>query len=124
MPGYRPLRNAETLEEVAAASRADALSRDGRDEEAVLLLERLIAELEEADGELPMWPYGRLAFLYRRMRRYRDEVALLERYISVQADSEQAVRFNARLSKARSLAEMHRLLADARRPLESPRAAG
>ncbi len=37
------------------------------------------------------------------MHRHADEVELLERYIARQPDEEQAVRFNARLSKARAL---------------------
>jgi hypothetical protein len=103
MPGYRPLRHAESEQHLGIAERADELSRQGYDAEAACLLEEFIATLEERDMELPSWPYGRLAFVYRRLRRHADEVALLERYIALQADAEQAVRFNARLSKARAL---------------------
>ena len=93
MPGYRPLRHAESVEHLGVAERADELSRAGRDEEAALLLEDLIRELEARDGGLPSWPYGRLAFVYRRLHRHADEVELLERYIARQPDEEQAVRF-------------------------------
>lgn len=103
MPGYRPLRTAESPIHLGIAERADELSRLGRDDEAALLLEELIADLEARDADLPSWPYGRLAFVYRRLRRHADEVELLERYISLQAQTEQAIRFNARLSKARAL---------------------
>lgn len=103
MPGYRPLRNAETQDHHGIAARADDLSRRGRDDEAACLLESFIAELEASGANLPSWPYGRLAFVYRRLRRHADEVELLERYISLQGDEEQAVRFSARLSKARAL---------------------
>src|SRR5205085_7611150 len=68
-----------------------------------IMLEELIRELEARGGELPSWPYGRLAFVYRRLHRHVEEVELLERYIAMQPDPEQAVRFNARLSKARAL---------------------
>ncbi|MEO7458128.1 MAG: hypothetical protein ABIY52_17855 [Gemmatimonadaceae bacterium] len=109
MPGYRPLRHAESEHHIGIAERADELSREGADAEAACLLEEFIADLESREADLPTWPYGRLAFVYRRMRRYSDEVDLLERYMSLQADEEQAVRFNARLSKARALvAKMNR----------------
>ena len=103
MPGYRPLENAKTTREIEIAASADELSREGKNEEAIVLLRALISELEDAEGTLPSWPYGRLAFTYRRLARYSDEVELLERYIHLQPDEAQAVRFNARLSKAQAL---------------------
>ena len=104
MPGYRPLRNAESPAHLDIADRADELSRVGRDEEAAALLESFIAGLEaHGADDLPAWPYGRLAFVYRRLRRHADEVDLLERYIARHGGEEQAVRFSARLSKARAL---------------------
>ena len=103
MPGYRPLKRAESEHHLGIAERADELSRQGDDAAAAQLLEQFIAELEQRQGDLPAWPYGRLAFVYRRMRRYRDEVELLERFMALQGDEEQAVRFSARLSKARAL---------------------
>lgn len=107
MPGYRPLRSAEEPRHVAVAARADELSRAGHDDEAARVLEELIAELEASGDALPNWPYGRLAFVYRRLGRHADEVELLERYVALQPDEEQSVRFNARLSKAHALLAKH-----------------
>jgi hypothetical protein len=51
---------------------------------------------------------GRLAALYRSLKRYDDEVVLLERYEATQESDEARVRFKARLSKARSIAASKR----------------
>ena len=58
--------------------------------------------------ELPGWLCGRLAALYRALKRYDDEVLLLERYRESQTSEEARTRFDARLSKARAIAERKR----------------
>jgi hypothetical protein len=103
MPGYRPLQRDESFEHVVLAQQCDTLTRDGHGEEAALMLEKLIAELEASGDDVPMWPYGRLAFVYRKLQRHADEVALLERYIERDPGETEVVRFKARLSKARAL---------------------
>ena len=58
--------------------------------------------------ELPGWVCGRLASIYRTLKRYDDEVLLLERYRESQTSEEARTRFDARLSKARAIADRKR----------------
>jgi len=58
--------------------------------------------------EIPGWLCGRLAALYRTIGRYDDEVHLLERYRESQRTEEARTRYDARLSKARIIAERKR----------------
>ncbi|HEU4723524.1 MAG TPA: hypothetical protein VFS59_19375 [Gemmatimonadaceae bacterium] len=58
--------------------------------------------------EMPGWICGRLASIYRTLKRYDDEVELLERYRESQTSEEARTRFDARLSKARAIAERKR----------------
>jgi hypothetical protein len=51
---------------------------------------------------------GRLASIYRSLKRYDDEVELLERYRESQSSEEARTRFDARLSKARAIADRKR----------------
>jgi hypothetical protein len=76
--------------------------------EAIALYEEAIAESLRHRPELPGFACGRLAALLRRAKRYRDEVELLERYRASQTEDMARVRLDARLSKARILAERHR----------------
>ena len=46
--------------------------------------------------------------VYRTLKRYDDEVELLERYRESQTSEEARTRFDARLSKARAIAERKR----------------
>src|SRR5205085_6814414 len=78
------------------------------------------------DPVLPGWLCGRLAALYRTLERYDDEVALLERYRDSQVTEEARVRYDARLSKARTIAERKRrrdsgAVASVRRVIARPR---
>ena len=57
---------------------------------------------------MPGWICGRLASIYRTLKRYDDEVELLERYRESQTSEEARTRFDARLSKARAVAERKR----------------
>ena len=57
---------------------------------------------------MPGWICGRLASTYRTLKRYDDEVELLERYRESQSSEEARTRFDARLSKARAVAERKR----------------
>lgn len=67
-----------------------------------------MAANERMDAPLPGWLCGRLAALYRTLERYDDEVMLLERYRDSQSSEDARVRYDARLSKARTIAERKR----------------
>jgi len=60
------------------------LKRQGRIQEAEDLLLRLInaveAEAKEMNWGVAPWYYEQLAIIYRKQKRYEDEVAILERY--------------------------------------------
>ena len=73
-------------------------------EQAVTFYEMALAESTAVRPEIPGFLCGRLATLYRRLARYDDEVALLERYRDTQTADDSRTRFDARLSKARSMA--------------------
>ena len=57
---------------------------------------------------MPGWVCGRLASIYRTLKRYDDEVELLERYRESQTSEDARTRFDARLSKARAIADRKR----------------
>ena len=84
------------------------LQRAGDATEAVRLLELTLDSCARTKPELPGWLCGRLAALYRSLKRYDDEVLLLERYRESQTSEEARTRFDARLSKARAIAERKR----------------
>jgi len=81
------------------------LKRDRRHEEAIALLLELVDATEaeartEGWGAAP-WYYVQLAIIYRKDRRFDDEVSILERALrSVGSDG----AMKARLEKARALA--------------------
>jgi hypothetical protein len=108
MPGYRSLSS--HLSGVAAehAREAEVRQRDGDAESAALLLEEALEASLRVRPELPGWVCGRLASIYRTLKRYDDEVALLERYRDSQTSEEARNRFDARLSKARAIADRKR----------------
>lgn len=60
------------------------LERQGREDDAVRLLLRLVeaAESQNAvdDAGIPGWSYGRLAIIYRKQKDYAAEVAILKRF--------------------------------------------
>lgn len=126
MPGYRTLSSNVTGLAADSAREAESLRRDGEPQNAVVLLEEALAASERASPELPGWLCGRLAALYRTLNRYDDEVRLLERYRESQTSDEARSRYDARLSKARTIAERKRrsdsgALSSVRKVLGTPR---
>src|SRR4051794_33627166 len=108
MPGYRSL--SAHLSGMAAdhAREAEAHQRGGDAAMAAKLLEEALEASVRTKPELPGWICGRLASIYRSLKRYDDEVMLLERYRESQTTEEARTRFDARLSKARAIAERKR----------------
>ncbi|MEP6989313.1 MAG: hypothetical protein ABJA80_00170 [bacterium] len=90
------------------ARQAESRRRGGHPDVAVSLLEDALEASVALQPELPGWLCGRLAALYRSLGRYDDEVALLERYRDSQQSEEARSRYDARLSKARTVAERKR----------------
>jgi hypothetical protein len=108
MPGYRSL-SAHLSGNVAEHAREAELSqRHGDPETAARLLEEALMASLRTRPEMPGWVCGRLASIYRTLKRYDDEVELLERYRESQTSEEARTRFDARLSKARAIAERKR----------------
>jgi hypothetical protein len=87
---------------------AEVLQRAGDPDEAVRMLESTLDLYACTNPELPGWLCGRLAALYRALKRYDDEVVLLERYRESQSSEDARTRFDARMSKARAIAERKR----------------
>lgn len=108
MPGYKPLPTSVTGPEADQVRQAESRRRGGHPEAAVRLLEEALDASLDLRAELPGWLCGRLAALYRTLGRYDDEVHLLERYRDSQATEEARTRYDARLSKARTIAERKR----------------
>jgi len=75
---------------------------------AAQLLEEALEASVLTRPEMPGWICGRLASIYRSLKRYDDEVMLLERYRESQTTEEARTRFDARLSKARAIADRKR----------------
>jgi hypothetical protein len=129
MPGYRALSSSVTGAAADSAREAESLRRDGDPQTAVVLLEEALAASVRVNPELPGWLCGRLAALYRTLGRYDDEVRLLERYRESQSSEEARSRYDARLSKARTIAERKRrsdsgALSSVRKVLGTPRRRG
>jgi hypothetical protein len=108
MPGYRSLSSHISGAAAEHAREAEAQQRGGDAEAAARLLEEALDASLRVRPELPGWVCGRLASIYRTLKRYDDEVALLERYRDSQTSEEARNRFDARLSKARAIAERKR----------------
>jgi hypothetical protein len=108
MPGYR------VLPDTLAGGAADWTREGARLEEqgdfrgALLAYERAMAEALTHSPVLPGFICGRLAALYRRLGRNDDEVDLLESYRNSQVCEKARMRYDARLSKARALADKAR----------------
>jgi phage-related minor tail protein len=107
MPGFRTVP--ENITGVAAdcARKATALEETGDRSGAITLYECALTESLAERPQMPGFVCGRLAAVYRRERRYQDELDLLERYRDSQTDEDARTRFDARLSKARALTEKH-----------------
>ena len=108
MPGYKPLPSTVTGPDADQVRQAESRRRGGDPLAAVRLLEEALAASVDLRQELPGWLCGRLAALYRTLGRYDDEVHLLERYRESQRREEARTRYDARLSKARTIAERKR----------------
>jgi hypothetical protein len=127
MPGFPPLSaqlNGAAADSVRAA---DTLRHGGEPEHAALMLEEALAASLAITPVVPGWLCGRLAALYRTLGRLDDEVTLLEQYRDSQVDDDARTRYDARLSKARSLAERRRrtesgAVASVRKSIRTPRA--
>jgi hypothetical protein len=126
MPGYKPLPYTVTGPAADQARQAESRRKGGDPQTAVHLLEEALEASARLDPVLPGWLCGRLAALYRTLERYDDEVALLERYRDSQVTEEARVRYDARLSKARTIADRKRrrdsgAVASVRRVISRPR---
>lgn len=108
MPGYKALPPFMTGEAADQVREAEARHRTGDSAAAVHLLEEALAASIAVRPAYPGWLCGRLAALYRTLGRYDDEVHLLERYRESQTSEEARTRYDARLSKARTIAERKR----------------
>ena len=108
MPGYKPLPLSVTGAEADQVRQAESRRRGGDPETAIGLLEDALEASLLVTTVLPGWLCGRLAALYRTIGRHDDEVLLLERYRDSQEVDEARTRYNARLSKARTIAERKR----------------
>ncbi|HUR29739.1 MAG TPA: hypothetical protein VM509_16225, partial [Planctomycetota bacterium] len=108
MPGYRSLSSHISGRAAEHAREAEVRQRDGDPEAAARLLEDALEASMRVRPELPGWVCGRLASIYRTLKRYDDEVLLLERYRESQSSEEARTRFDARLSKARAIADRKR----------------
>lgn len=126
MPGYKALPKFMTGDAADQVREAESRQRVGDSATAVRLLEDALDASATGRAELPGWLCGRLAALYRTLGRYDDEVQLLERYRESQTSEESRTRYDARLSKARTIAERKRrpesgALASVRASLDRPR---
>ena len=108
MPGYRSLSSNLSGTAAEHAREAELSQRHGDPQTAALLLEEALAASLRVRPEMPGWVCGRLASIYRTLKRYDDEVELLERYRESQTSEEARTRFDARLSKARAIADRKR----------------
>jgi hypothetical protein len=90
------------------AREAELRQRGGDPATAARLLEEALEASLRIRPEMPGWICGRLASIYRSLKRYDEEVELLERYRESQTSEEARTRFDARLSKARAVAERKR----------------
>lgn len=108
MPGYKALPAFMTGEAADQVREAEARHRIGDSAAAVQLLEEALAASIASRSVYPGWLCGRLAALYRTLGRHDDEVLLLERYRDSQVLEEARTRYDARLCKARTIAERKR----------------
>jgi hypothetical protein len=126
MPGYKSLPSFMTGQAADQVREAESRHRIGDSQTAVQLLEDALEASIARRPELPGWLCGRLAALYRTLGRYDDEVLLLERYRESQTSEDARTRYDARLSKARTIADRKRrtdsgALLSVRASMERPR---
>jgi hypothetical protein len=86
------------------------LKREGRDEQAIALLLQAVDATERESQEkgpgwgVAPWYYEQLAVLYRKEKRFADEVAILERYAAQEkAPGVGPQKLAERLEKAKAL---------------------
>lgn len=103
MPGYRSLDSRFVGVVADATRRADELYRDGDLPGAMSTLEGALALSLTIPPPFPCWAVMRLAFVYRRLKRFPDEAELLERSLPHQADEVAQRRILLRLEKVRSM---------------------
>src|SRR5678816_4432551 len=108
MPGYRSISTHLSGTAADHAREAELRQRGGDADMAAQLLEEALDASVRTRPEMPGWICGRLASIYRSLKRYDDEVLLLERYRESQTSEEARTRFDARLSKARAIADRKR----------------
>jgi hypothetical protein len=108
VPGYKALPDQFSGAAAEHVRYAEVLQRAGDPAEAVRMLESTLDAYARTSPVLPGWLCGRLAALYRTLKRYDDEVLMLERYRESQSSEDSRSRFDARLSKARAIAERKR----------------
>jgi hypothetical protein len=108
MPGYKALPSFMVGAAADQVREAEARHRTGDSAAAVQLLEEALEASIAFGPTYPGWLCGRLAALYRTLGRYDDEVRLLERYRDSQTSEEARTRYDARLCKARTIAERKR----------------
>jgi hypothetical protein len=108
VPGYKALPSQYSDDAADHVRYAEVLQRAGLPADAASMLESTLDACAVTAPELPGWLCGRLATLYRSLGRYDDEVLVLERYRESQSSDDARSRFDARLSKARAIAERKR----------------
>jgi hypothetical protein len=126
MPGYKALPSRMAGDAADQVREAESRHRAGDVPTAIVMLEEALEISTSLRPELPGWLCGRLAALYRTSGRYDDEVRLLERYRESQSSEEARTRYDARLYKARTIADRKRrpesvVLASVRASLGRPR---
>jgi DNA polymerase III subunit epsilon len=85
--------------------KVESLKREGKYDEAIKLVTDCISFTEQracSDGRtLYAWPYEQAAILFRKLKKYENEIEVLERFITKQsAFDNQFVRLSDRLGKA------------------------
>ena len=126
MAGYLPLTLSPSVPPTDDAAHAVREGRPHRPHATVDVLEQALDASLRQQPEIPGWLCCRLAALYRSHGRYDDEVHLLERCRASQRSEEARTRYDARLSKARTIAERKRrresgALASVRASMSRPR---
>lgn len=90
------------------------LKSDKKHEEAITLLLQLVTAVEQeaivAEWGVAPWYYEQLAVIYRKEKRYAEEVAILERYQSKsKAPGAKPSKLAERLIKAKELRDRQRV---------------
>jgi len=112
---FNPPKSKEGGHYTEYVERVKQLKAEGRSDEAIELLLKLVNETEKeakAQGKgwgVAPWYYEQLAVIYRKEKRYKDEVQILERYESQpKAPSAGPGKLEERLIKARQLRDKQR----------------